>query len=1622
MSSSDSPDGTEQHVETSPNSRYIRYGSVLGRGAYKTVYKAFDTEEALEVAWNKLHVDRLSEHDLEKVSNEVSLLRQVEHNNIIHFYDTWRGVDANGVQTINFITEQMMSGTLKEYLKKAKAIKLKVIRRWCRNILEAIAYLHTQNPPIMHRDLKCDNIFINGHVGEVKIGDLGLSGVKEREKADSVIGTPEFMAPELYEESYTEKVDIYAFGMCLLEIVTMEYPYSECNNMAQIFKKVFNGEKPQAFEMLVEGDVKDVIAACLQREARRPSAVDLLRHPLFSEWDKDDGRISNLSLVKGTPENTSNSLADTQSSGSMPIGTGLIEWSDPLKRNVLVSMLEGEGGQGEDQQQVSVIAENNYGAFYIGLEIPIRDAIKRVEFTFDPFEDNSSHIAQEMVSEFGLSEEQLNVIRAEIDRQVQTAREQREAASRNATPQPPPREGDAEPKGIVDQAAPVVPLAAQPEQAQNDHPPTSAPLPSSHVAPSMSPQISVSPASVQTSTEPTLPPQPELVSPLEAQHQPTPDLVTPVVQPAASPDPASLTEVVLPPPSSEHIPTSVSIGSHVAEPNGVVVAPAEVSVNPTDVAVSVEANDSAATDLSMEHGMHTVIPDAVPNLNQDQLTSEDIVTAPITENPESVHSSVDISSAVNQEAVPERVFNQEPAIPEAPLDTNSVTTIEVSAPTSQPHSELQQTPPFDPISSGPVEASGGAPSTSMRSDGYNSNSLHSNNALLQVVQKPNVDVVPVDPTYVDNANTSIMPGSEVMPVPNEIPNADISELPVSQQGSLDQTSSVEHHVYSVVTDFPSQQSGQVVMQDQVLMADQGSMPMPTSSELPTHTQPMAVHNPAHEGQVALNPFPTGSADIPPRPPSTPITPEPSVIGIPDEPHAPLPTSHPVSLGSEHNLASSVNTMGSSGNSVGFTSSGSVGEGLRQKRTIVPKPRPNSTIPVIVVVPNEPTDAGMGRGRISSEHSASAGELDNASIHSSMLLGDISSEYGNIGRGVSPEPRPSVTISTPPHNGHSQGRREHSSPPTARMGSGVSSRSVGSLSDVKERMAMTDAEASANLHTLCLKLMELSAFGKFQGVQSALEGGCPPTFADFDKRTPLHVAAEQGHVEVCRLLIEKGAELNAKDKWGNTPLSEAQENNHVDVEALLLKQGAVDEMAAVDMVSLNLMQFSAKGNGAVVRDLLASGAQVSYADYAGRTALHVACAEGQEEVADILLLNGADPCGRDKKGKTPVDHAITNGRRSILRLLRQYGAVMPRQVFDSEPDLVRLKGLELIDHCASGELEKVKSVLDFGADVNFRDYDSRTALHLACAEGCLDVVELLLQNGAETLARDRWDSTPYDEASKGGFRDILEELRSVEFQRSHKQGAGVAAANSLSMNGHAVGMRGGVDSVHFDQLSLGIAQSASLGAIPNINLSADDFAAKYPSSGGETLAAIGSLSSVSLPLTPFDRGNDVLNDDLGDEKLSQQSRDPGKPPLDDERRRSLEQSPPKTVERPEVTSSQVADNVTHVSSPSAAVAGNDSDVHDVSQVSITSRPVEDGSEVITPVANGLGGTNAETSTIVVAQEFNVVDNDRMKRGDVVGNDVPGLQTLLPGSGERRVRVNSDIQMLVDGLIDAAVSDN
>ncbi|XP_047269674.1 probable serine/threonine-protein kinase WNK10 isoform X2 [Capsicum annuum] len=244
-------------------------------------YKAFDKIDGTEVAWNQICIDDAvqSPEYLERIHSEVHLLRMLKHENIMKLYSSW--VDYVN-KSINMITELFSSGSLRRYRRKHKTVDTKAIKHWSRQILQGLHYLHSHNPPVIHRDLKCDNIFINGNHGEVKLGDFGLATIMWQSTAHSVIGTPEFMAPELYDEEYNELVDIYSFGMCILELITCEYPYNECRNQAQIYKKVTSGIKPASLAKVTDAHVKEFVEKCLAPASIRLSAAELLEDPFLS--------------------------------------------------------------------------------------------------------------------------------------------------------------------------------------------------------------------------------------------------------------------------------------------------------------------------------------------------------------------------------------------------------------------------------------------------------------------------------------------------------------------------------------------------------------------------------------------------------------------------------------------------------------------------------------------------------------------------------------------------------------------------------------------------------------------------------------------------------------------------------------------------------------------------------------------------------------------------------------------------------------------------------------------------------------------------------------------------------------------------------------------------------------------------------------------------------------------------------------------------------------------------------------------------------------------------------------------------------------------------------------------
>ncbi|XP_044950097.1 probable serine/threonine-protein kinase WNK8 [Hordeum vulgare subsp. vulgare] len=388
------------YVETDPTGRYGRLDELLGKGAMKSVYRGFDEVRGVEVAWNQANLaDVLRTPDaLQRMYSEVHLLSTLRHDSIIAFHASWVSVSSPSPRagcaprrTFNFITELFSSGTLRAYRLRYPRVSLRAVRGWARQILRGLAYLHAHDPPVIHRDLKCDNVFVNGHQGTVKIGDLGLAAVlRGAQAAHSVIGTPEFMAPEMYDEDYDELVDVYSFGMCMLEMLTVEYPYAECSNPAQIYKKVTSGKLPDAFYRVDDADARRFIGRCLVPASHRPSAQELLLDPFLSTQDTTM-TLSPPPLLPALP-----------ASGDQK--------DSPDKAEPVAAMTD-----------MTITGKLNTDDDTIFLKVQIVDEAghsRNIYFPFDIAGDTATEVAREMVKELDITDRDPSEIAAMIEEEI----------------------------------------------------------------------------------------------------------------------------------------------------------------------------------------------------------------------------------------------------------------------------------------------------------------------------------------------------------------------------------------------------------------------------------------------------------------------------------------------------------------------------------------------------------------------------------------------------------------------------------------------------------------------------------------------------------------------------------------------------------------------------------------------------------------------------------------------------------------------------------------------------------------------------------------------------------------------------------------------------------------------------------------------------------------------------------------------------------------------------------------------------------------------------------------------------------------------------------------------------
>ncbi|XP_021677318.2 probable serine/threonine-protein kinase WNK9 isoform X2 [Hevea brasiliensis] len=394
-------------------------------------YRAFDEYEGIEVAWNqvKLYDFLQSPEDLERLYCEIHLLKTLKHKNIMKFYTSWVDI-AN--RNINFVTEMFTSGTLRQYRLKHRRVNIRAVKHWCRQILRGLLYLHSHDPPVIHRDLKCDNIFVNGNQGEVKIGDLGLAAILRKSHAAHCVGTPEFMAPEVYEEAYNELVDIYSFGMCILEMVTFEYPYSECTHPAQIYKKVISGRKPDALYKVKDPEVRQFVEKCLATVSLRLSARELLNDPFL----QIDDRESNFKPVDYGPELDGMGPLIRQPylefhENTYPYNNGYsngysYDAESELEYHLVdfehsgIELFEYHDEEHSANVDISIKGKRrDDGGIFLRLRITDKDGrIRNIYFSFDIETDTALSVATEMVAELDITDQDVTKIADMIDGEI----------------------------------------------------------------------------------------------------------------------------------------------------------------------------------------------------------------------------------------------------------------------------------------------------------------------------------------------------------------------------------------------------------------------------------------------------------------------------------------------------------------------------------------------------------------------------------------------------------------------------------------------------------------------------------------------------------------------------------------------------------------------------------------------------------------------------------------------------------------------------------------------------------------------------------------------------------------------------------------------------------------------------------------------------------------------------------------------------------------------------------------------------------------------------------------------------------------------------------------------------
>ncbi|RDY07119.1 Mitogen-activated protein kinase kinase kinase 3, partial [Mucuna pruriens] len=271
-----------------------RKGKLLGRGTFGHVYLGFNSENGQMCAIKEVKVvsdDQTSRECLKQLNQEINLLNQLSHPNIVQYYGS-ELVEGS----LSVYLEYVSGGSIHKLLQEYGSFKEPVIQNYTRKIVSGLAYLHGRNT--VHRDIKGANILVDPN-GEIKLADFGMAKhINSSASMLSFKGSPYWMAPEVVMNTngYSLPVDIWSLGCTIIEMATSKPPWNHYEGVAAIFKIGNSKDMPEIPEHL-SNEAKNFIKQCLQRDPlARPTAQKLLDHPFIR--DQSATKSANVSITR----------------------------------------------------------------------------------------------------------------------------------------------------------------------------------------------------------------------------------------------------------------------------------------------------------------------------------------------------------------------------------------------------------------------------------------------------------------------------------------------------------------------------------------------------------------------------------------------------------------------------------------------------------------------------------------------------------------------------------------------------------------------------------------------------------------------------------------------------------------------------------------------------------------------------------------------------------------------------------------------------------------------------------------------------------------------------------------------------------------------------------------------------------------------------------------------------------------------------------------------------------------------------------------------------------------------------------------------------------------------------